>query len=177
MLLLWRCLHCSVPPFPWKPATPPPHTHTYPPPISKQPTRFVPTCSQYSIDSYKQFGVWRGTVLTAWRLMRCNPWSECGGVGCGGGDGCWWLLRAVLLTPLGVLVLDEPLNQHPPSRTHAPPNPTNRQQRRLRPHCLAARRTGPPVWVGVQRSGGRGGGADHLCALHTRTAVRVGLFE
>jgi hypothetical protein len=23
-------------------------------------------------------GVWRGTVLTAWRLLRCNPWGEPG---------------------------------------------------------------------------------------------------
>lgn len=38
--------------------------------------RFLPTCSQYSIDSYKAYGVWKGTVLTAWRLMRCSPWGE-----------------------------------------------------------------------------------------------------
>lgn len=37
--------------------------------------RFLPSCSLYSIDSYKKFGVARGTVLTAWRLMRCNPWG------------------------------------------------------------------------------------------------------
>lgn len=36
----------------------------------------MPTCSQYSIDSYKKYGAWKGTVLTAWRLLRCNPWSE-----------------------------------------------------------------------------------------------------
>lgn len=40
--------------------------------------RFVPTCSQYSIDSYKRYGVWKGTVLTAWRLLRCNPWGNSG---------------------------------------------------------------------------------------------------
>ncbi|KAG1675904.1 hypothetical protein FOA52_001561 [Chlamydomonas sp. UWO 241] len=37
--------------------------------------RFLPTCSSYSMDSYRKFGVWRGTVLTAWRLLRCNPWG------------------------------------------------------------------------------------------------------
>jgi putative membrane protein insertion efficiency factor len=45
--------------------------------LSPNPPRFLPTCSQYSIDSYKAHGVWKGTVLTAWRLMRCNPWGEC----------------------------------------------------------------------------------------------------
>ena len=28
------------------------------------------------MDSYKKYGVWKGTVLTAWRLARCNPWGE-----------------------------------------------------------------------------------------------------
>lgn len=37
--------------------------------------RYLPTCSSYSMASYTQYGVARGTVLTAWRLMRCNPWG------------------------------------------------------------------------------------------------------
>ena len=40
--------------------------------------RFLPTCSQYSILSYQKFGVWKGTVLTAWRLLRCQPWGGSG---------------------------------------------------------------------------------------------------
>jgi hypothetical protein len=66
--------------------------------------RYLPTCSEYSIQSYKRFGrapvsgrwlavgpnnttwsqvycttgVWKGTVLTAWRLMRCNPLGSSG---------------------------------------------------------------------------------------------------
>ncbi|XP_075517358.1 UPF0161 protein At3g09310-like isoform X1 [Primulina tabacum] len=35
--------------------------------------RYVPTCSEYSMIAYKKYGVAKGTVLTAWRLCRCNP--------------------------------------------------------------------------------------------------------
>ena len=41
--------------------------------------RYQPTCSQYAIDAYKEFGFFKGTVLAGWRLLRCNPWSR-GGV-------------------------------------------------------------------------------------------------
>lgn len=42
-------------------------------PLMQPSCRYVPSCSQYSIESYKRFGVSKGTVLTAWRIMRCNP--------------------------------------------------------------------------------------------------------
>ncbi|XP_020596120.1 uncharacterized protein LOC110036095 isoform X2 [Phalaenopsis equestris] len=35
--------------------------------------RYVPTCSVYSMEAYKRYGVVKGTILTAWRLCRCNP--------------------------------------------------------------------------------------------------------
>jgi uncharacterized protein len=35
--------------------------------------RFLPTCSSYSIEAIEEFGAWKGGVLTAWRIMRCNP--------------------------------------------------------------------------------------------------------
>jgi uncharacterized protein len=41
--------------------------------------KYHPSCSQYAIDAYKEFGFFKGTVLAAWRLLRCNPWSR-GGV-------------------------------------------------------------------------------------------------
>ncbi|MCF2707199.1 membrane protein insertion efficiency factor YidD [Arcanobacterium haemolyticum] len=41
--------------------------------------RYVPTCSQYAIDSLRVHGVVKGTILSVWRLLRCNPWSR-GGV-------------------------------------------------------------------------------------------------
>ncbi|KAK3120759.1 hypothetical protein QOZ80_9AG0693300 [Eleusine coracana subsp. coracana] len=34
---------------------------------------YVPTCSEYSMQAYKRYGVVKGTILTAWRLCRCNP--------------------------------------------------------------------------------------------------------
>ena len=41
--------------------------------------KYHPTCSQYAIDALREFGLVRGSVLAAWRLLRCNPWSH-GGV-------------------------------------------------------------------------------------------------
>jgi hypothetical protein len=35
--------------------------------------RFYPTCSSYAIASLKQYGPVHGLVLTAWRILRCNP--------------------------------------------------------------------------------------------------------
>ena len=41
--------------------------------------KYHPSCSQYAIDAYKEFGLFKGTVLAVWRVLRCNPWSR-GGV-------------------------------------------------------------------------------------------------
>jgi putative membrane protein insertion efficiency factor len=41
--------------------------------------KYHPSCSRYALDAYTEFGFVRGTVLAAWRLLRCNPWSH-GGV-------------------------------------------------------------------------------------------------
>ncbi|KAL3536408.1 hypothetical protein ACH5RR_004869 [Cinchona calisaya] len=35
--------------------------------------RFVPTCSEYSMIAYKKYGFVKGSILTAWRICRCNP--------------------------------------------------------------------------------------------------------
>lgn len=35
--------------------------------------RYTPSCSNYSIQAFKEFGVWKGGALTAWRLARCQP--------------------------------------------------------------------------------------------------------
>ncbi|KAG5553941.1 hypothetical protein RHGRI_011716 [Rhododendron griersonianum] len=42
-------------------------------PLMPNSCRYVPTCSEYSMIAYKKYGVVKGTVLTAWRLCRCNP--------------------------------------------------------------------------------------------------------
>ncbi|MGV8966254.1 MAG: membrane protein insertion efficiency factor YidD [Cellulomonas sp.] len=41
--------------------------------------RFYPSCSQYALLSVQRHGVFRGTRLAVWRLLRCNPWNP-GGV-------------------------------------------------------------------------------------------------
>jgi putative membrane protein insertion efficiency factor len=41
--------------------------------------KYHPSCSQYAIDAFREFGLVRGGVLASWRLLRCNPWSH-GGV-------------------------------------------------------------------------------------------------
>lgn len=40
--------------------------------------RFEPTCSRYALEAYRAHGAWRGTVLTARRVLRCHPWSRGG---------------------------------------------------------------------------------------------------
>lgn len=42
-------------------------------PVLPNSCRFLPTCSSYSVQAYKEYGNFKGTILTAWRLMRCNP--------------------------------------------------------------------------------------------------------
>ena len=44
-----------------------------------QTCRFYPSCSSYGIDALRTHGLVRGTGLTVWRLLRCNPWNQ-GGV-------------------------------------------------------------------------------------------------
>lgn len=41
--------------------------------------KYYPSCSQYAIDALRLYGFGRGSLLTGWRLLRCNPWSH-GGV-------------------------------------------------------------------------------------------------
>lgn len=40
--------------------------------------RFQPTCSEYGIAAFEKHGVVKGGIKTAWRIMRCNPWSKGG---------------------------------------------------------------------------------------------------
>jgi len=41
--------------------------------------RYHPTCSEYALQAVREYGVIRGGLLAAWRVVRCNPWSR-GGV-------------------------------------------------------------------------------------------------
>jgi putative membrane protein insertion efficiency factor len=41
--------------------------------------RYYPTCSAYTTQAIRELGPIRGSILAAWRLLRCNPFSH-GGV-------------------------------------------------------------------------------------------------
>ncbi|HEY0517168.1 MAG TPA: membrane protein insertion efficiency factor YidD [Solirubrobacteraceae bacterium] len=40
--------------------------------------KYEPSCSRYSIEAVREFGIIKGLVLAGWRLLRCNPWSHGG---------------------------------------------------------------------------------------------------
>ena len=40
--------------------------------------RFTPTCSEYARQALLKHGVIKGTMLTVWRILRCNPWGGFG---------------------------------------------------------------------------------------------------
>lgn len=40
--------------------------------------KYEPTCSAYAEQAVRELGIVRGTILAAWRLARCNPWSHGG---------------------------------------------------------------------------------------------------
>lgn len=35
--------------------------------------RFTPTCSAYAMEAIEKYGAWKGGLLAAKRLLRCNP--------------------------------------------------------------------------------------------------------
>ena len=48
-------------------------------PLLPRSCRFTPTCSEYARLAILKHGPWRGGLLTAGRLMRCQPFHP-GGV-------------------------------------------------------------------------------------------------
>ena len=38
--------------------------------------KYIPTCSEYSKEAYKEYGFFKGTALTIKRLFRCTPWNH-----------------------------------------------------------------------------------------------------
>jgi len=47
-------------------------------PINPTVCKFQPTCSHYGLEAVRKYGTLKGSALTTWRIMRCNPWSEGG---------------------------------------------------------------------------------------------------
>ncbi|MAN97949.1 membrane protein insertion efficiency factor YidD [uncultured Roseovarius sp.] len=40
--------------------------------------RYHPTCSHYALEALEKHGALRGALLAGWRILRCNPWGQCG---------------------------------------------------------------------------------------------------
>lgn len=40
--------------------------------------RFIPTCSEYTMEAVDRFGVLKGSILGVWRILRCNPFGKSG---------------------------------------------------------------------------------------------------
>lgn len=41
--------------------------------------KYYPSCSTYGVQAVRELGVLRGSIVAAWRVLRCNPFSH-GGV-------------------------------------------------------------------------------------------------
>ncbi len=40
--------------------------------------KYHPSCSAYAAEAIRSYGPLRGTILSVWRLLRCNPFSNGG---------------------------------------------------------------------------------------------------
>ena len=40
--------------------------------------RFHPSCSEYAVQAYTKYGIFKGTIKTVWRILRCNPFNNGG---------------------------------------------------------------------------------------------------
>ena len=47
-------------------------------PYTKPSCKYIPTCSEYGLEAIERFGVLKGSALTIWRILRCNPFAKGG---------------------------------------------------------------------------------------------------
>jgi len=47
-------------------------------PLTPASCRHVPTCSEFSIEAVKHYGLLKGGVMAAERISRCHPWGTSG---------------------------------------------------------------------------------------------------
>ena len=47
-------------------------------PLKSTKCPYYPTCSQYGLEAIQKYGAVKGSVLAAWRILRCNPFSSGG---------------------------------------------------------------------------------------------------
>ncbi|MBP9864284.1 membrane protein insertion efficiency factor YidD [Patescibacteria group bacterium] len=40
--------------------------------------KYHPTCSEYGYQAVGKYGLIKGSWMTGWRILRCNPWSKGG---------------------------------------------------------------------------------------------------
>ena len=40
--------------------------------------RYYPTCSCYAIEAIETHGAFKGSLMAAWRILRCNPFCKGG---------------------------------------------------------------------------------------------------
>ena len=40
--------------------------------------RYFPTCSEYSIEALKTYGLFKGLLLSVKRILSCHPWGRGG---------------------------------------------------------------------------------------------------
>lgn len=38
--------------------------------------RFVPTCSEYALEALQKHGAIKGSIMSIWRILRCNPLNK-----------------------------------------------------------------------------------------------------
>ena len=47
-------------------------------PLTSSSCRYIPTCSQYALDSIKKHGPFVGLKFTIKRILKCHPWGGSG---------------------------------------------------------------------------------------------------
>jgi putative membrane protein insertion efficiency factor len=40
--------------------------------------RFEPSCSNYALQAFRKYNVFKALALTVWRVLRCNPFCKGG---------------------------------------------------------------------------------------------------
>lgn len=40
--------------------------------------RFYPSCSEYTVQAFRKYGLIRGFIKSVWRILKCNPWNPGG---------------------------------------------------------------------------------------------------
>jgi len=40
--------------------------------------RYTPSCSNYAIEAIQKYGLFKGSILSLFRVARCHPWAKHG---------------------------------------------------------------------------------------------------